>query len=116
MTNRDGEAGVLEEALLESVVGRAAGAARDLAAGSWTRSATRRFVMRARAGWNALVPAERLRVGAGVGAVAMIVDRLLALTVRAAPLSWVLPVVVFVACAAAAAASERIVRLGSRRR
>jgi hypothetical protein len=46
----------------------------------------------------------------------MIVNRLLALTVRSAPLSWVLPVVVFVACAAAAAASERIVRLGSRRR
>jgi len=116
MTSRDAETGVLEEALLESVVGRAAAAARDRAAGSWTRSMTRRFAVRARAEWNALAPAERLRIGAGVGAVAMIVDRLLALTVRSAPLSWVLPVVVFVACAAAAAASERIVRLGSRRR
>jgi len=101
---------LLDVAIRGSVTGRIA----SWAAGVWTRawrtSALRAFVASREELWQQLSAAQRIRGIAIGGAVAMIVDRVMALAVPAAPLSAVLPSLVLVACTAAAVCAEPLAR------
>jgi len=101
---------LLAVAIRGSVTGRVASWAAGVWSRAWRMSALRDFVVSREELWQQLSGAQRVRAIAGVGAVAMIVDRVMALAVPAEPLSAVLPSLVLVACTAAAVCAEPLAR------
>lgn len=101
---------LLDVAIRGSVTGRIASWASDVWSRAWRSSTLGRFVTSRQELWQGLSGAQRIRAIAIAGAVAMIVDRVMALAVPAEPLSAVLPSLVLVACTAAAVFAEPLAR------
>jgi hypothetical protein len=104
--NLEPEHDLLDVAIRDSITGRIAASAAGVWSRAW-RSSTLGRLVTSRQG---LSGAQRIRAIAITGAVAMIVDRAMALAVPAEPLSAVLPSLVLVACTAAAVFAEPLAR------
>jgi hypothetical protein len=101
---------LLDVAIRDSITGRVAASAAGVWSRSWRSSRLGAIAASGEELWWGLSGAQRIRAIAIAGAVAMIVDRAMALTVPAEPLSAVLPLLVLVACAAAAVFAEPLAR------
>jgi hypothetical protein len=101
---------LLDVAIRDSITGRIAVSAAGVWSRAWRSSALGAFVASGEELWQGLSGAQRIRAIAIAGAVAMIVDRAMALAVPAEPLSAVLPSLVLVACTAAAVFAEPLAR------
>ena len=101
---------LLDAAIRDSITGRIAVSAAGVWSRAWRSSALGAFAASGQELWHGLTGAQRVRVIAIAGAVAMIVDRAMALAVPAEPLSAVLPSLVLVACTAAAVFAEPLAR------
>jgi len=108
--NLEPEHDILDVAIRDSITGRIAASAAGVWSRAWRSSALGRFVTARQELWQRLSGAQRIRAIAITGAVAMIVDRAMALAVPAEPLSAVLPSLVLVACIAAAVFAEPLAR------
>ena len=102
---------LLDVAIRDSITGRIAASAAGVWSRAWRSSALGAFVTSRQELWQRLSGAQRIRAIAITGAVAMIVDRAMALAVPAEPLSAVLPSLVLVACIAAAVFAEPLARV-----
>jgi hypothetical protein len=101
---------LLDVAIRDSITGRIVASAAGFWSRAWRWSALGVFVASWGELWQRLSGAQRIRAVAIAGAVAMIVDRGMALAVPAEPLSAVLPSLVLVACTAAAVFAEPLAR------
>jgi len=104
------ERDLLDVAIRDSVTGRIAASAAVVWSRAWRSSTLGGFMASWQELWQELSGAQRIRAIAVMGAVAMIVDRAMALAVPAEPLSAVLPSLVLVACTAAAVFAEPLAR------
>jgi len=96
------EPDLLDLAIRGSITGRVAASAAVVWSRAWRTSTFGAVVTSGTEVWRGLSVAQRIRAIGIAGAVAMIVDRAMALAVPPEPLSAVLPSLVLVACAAAA--------------
>jgi len=110
MNSEPREHDLLDVAIRDSTAGRMAASAADAWSRAWRWSALGAFMASRDQLWQGLSGAQRIRAIAIAGAVAMIVDRVMALAVPAEPLSAVLPSLVLVACTAAAVFAEPLAR------
>ena len=108
--NLEPEHDLLDVAIRDSITGRLAASAAGVWSRAWRSSTLGRLVTSRQELWLGLSGAQRIRAIAITGAVAMIVDRAMALAVPAEPLSAVLPSLVLVACTAAAVFAEPLAR------
>jgi hypothetical protein len=105
---------LLDRALRGSIGGRLGAAAGSALSLAWTSSVTKRYVSAAVATWRALPPPTRVRMGALVGAIAMLVHRVMSRLGPAEPLGGVVPFLVIVACAVTALLAGPIARASER--
>ena len=101
---------LLEIAIRESLAGRIASSAALVWSRAWPSSGLGRVLAAIAEVWQGLSSAQRIRAGGIAGAVAMTVDRVMALTVPAEPLSAVLPSIVLAVCVAVAVFAAPIAR------
>jgi hypothetical protein len=108
MNERNAREDFLDAALRGSVGGRVGSAIGAGLSSAWMFSASRTYLSAVGANWRALPAPRRVRLIACVGAVAVLVNRLMSRFGSAEPLGAVLPSIFLAACALAALFADRI--------
>jgi hypothetical protein len=109
--NRDARADdLLDLAIRGSLAGRIVAALAEAASKAWVWSSSRRVVAVAATSWQALEAPQKVRAGASVVAVAMVVHRTMALLGPAEPFGAALPLLVLVVSAVIWAFADPIAR------